>query len=61
MRAKARGPYVARSNCSHWPIEKVTLLIQGKKVTSGMKQQLSSQLSDEKLKDRQGKVDTIYL
>jgi hypothetical protein len=32
-------------------VEKATLFIQGTKVTSGMKQQLASQLSDGKLKD----------
>jgi hypothetical protein len=32
-------------------VKKATLFIHGKKVTSGMKQQLSSQLSDGKLKD----------
>jgi hypothetical protein len=50
-REEARGPYRARPNCPHWPVEKTTLFIQGKKVTSGMKQQLASQLSDGKLKD----------
>jgi hypothetical protein len=48
-RANARGPYVARHNCPHWPVEKATLFIEGPKVTSGMKQQLASHLSDGKL------------
>jgi hypothetical protein len=51
IRAEARGPYRARPNFPHWPVEKATLFIQGTKVTSCMKQQLSSQLSDSKLKD----------
>jgi hypothetical protein len=50
-RANARGPYGARPNCPHWPVEKATLLIEGTKVTSGIKQQLASQLSDGKLKE----------
>jgi hypothetical protein len=50
-RANARGPYGARPNCPRWPVEKATLFIEGTKMTSGMKQQLSSQLSDGKLKD----------
>jgi hypothetical protein len=48
-REEARGPYRARPNFLHWPVEKATLFIQGTKVTSGMK--LTSQLSDGKLKD----------
>jgi hypothetical protein len=32
-------------------VEKATLFVQGTKVTSGMKQQLASQLSVGKLKD----------
>jgi hypothetical protein len=51
IREEARGPYGARPNFSHWPVEKATLFIQGTKLTSGMKQQLASQLSDSKLKD----------
>jgi hypothetical protein len=50
-REEARGPYGARPNCSHWLVEKATLFIQRTKVTSGMKQQLASQLSDGKLMD----------
>jgi hypothetical protein len=50
-REEARRPYGARPNFPHWPVEKSTLFIQGKKVTSGMKQQLASQLSDGRLKD----------
>jgi hypothetical protein len=50
-RANARGPYGARPNCPHWPVEKATLFIEGAKVTSGMKQQLVSQLSDGKLQE----------
>jgi ribonuclease HI len=51
IREEARGPYGARPNFPHWPIEKATLFIQGTKVTSGTKQQLASQLSDGKRKD----------
>jgi hypothetical protein len=51
IREEARGPYRARPNCPHWPVEKATLFIQRTKVTSSMKQQLASQLSDGKLKD----------
>jgi hypothetical protein len=50
-REEAQGPYGARPNRPHWTVEKATLFIQGTKVTSGMKQQLASQLSDGKLKD----------
>jgi hypothetical protein len=42
-------PYGARPNCPHWTVEKAKLFIKGTKITSGMKQQLSSQLSDGKL------------
>jgi hypothetical protein len=63
---EALGPYGARPNCSHWPVEKATLFIQGPKVTSGMKQQLASQLSDmfrleEKVKLILNTVGTSYL
>jgi hypothetical protein len=51
IREDGRGPYEARPNCPHWPVDKATLFIQITKVTSGMKQQLASQLSDSKLKD----------
>jgi hypothetical protein len=51
IREEARGPYRARPNCPHWPVEKATLFIQGTKVTSGMKQQLASQFQEGKLKD----------
>jgi hypothetical protein len=51
IRGEARVPYGARPNCPHWPVEKVTLFIHGTKVTSGMKQQIASQLSEGKLKD----------
>jgi hypothetical protein len=51
IRAEARGPYGARPNCPHWSVEKATLFIPGTKVTSDMKQQLASQVSDSKLKD----------
>jgi hypothetical protein len=50
-RANARGLYGDRPNCPHWPVEKATIFIEGMKVTSGMKQQLYSQLLDRKLKE----------
>jgi hypothetical protein len=50
-RNNARGPYGAIPNCPHWPVEKATLFIKGTKITSVMKQQLASQLSDGKLHD----------
>jgi hypothetical protein len=37
-RNNARGPYGARPNYPHWPVEKATLLIKGTKIKSGMKQ-----------------------
>jgi hypothetical protein len=49
--ANERGPYGAGPNCPHWPVKKATHFVEGTKVTSGMKQQLASQLSDEKLKE----------
>jgi hypothetical protein len=48
-RANARGPYGARLNFPHWPVERETLFIEGMKVTSCIKKQLSSQLSYRKL------------
>jgi hypothetical protein len=50
IREEARGPYGARPNFPHWPVEKATMFIQGTKVTSGTKQQITFQLSDGKLK-----------
>jgi hypothetical protein len=50
-RANERRPYGARPSCPHWPVEKATLFIEGTKVTSGMKQQLASQLLDGKLQE----------
>jgi hypothetical protein len=50
-RANARGPYRARPNCPHLPVEKAILFIEGTKVTSGMKQQLASQLLDGNLQE----------
>jgi hypothetical protein len=48
-RNNARGPYGARPNFPNWPVEKATLFIKGTKITSGMIQQLASQISDGKL------------
>jgi ribonuclease HI len=50
-RVNARVPHGARPNCPHWSVEKATLFIEGTKVTSEMKQQLASQLSDGKLQE----------
>jgi hypothetical protein len=50
-RSNEQGPYGARPNCPHWPVENASLLIEGTKVTGGMKQQLASHLSDGKLKE----------
>jgi hypothetical protein len=47
IRAKACGTIVARPNCPHWDIEEVSLFIRGSKVTSGMKNQLTSQMQKE--------------
>jgi hypothetical protein len=51
IREEARGPNGERPNFRHWPVEKSTLFIQVTNVTSRMKQQLASKLSDSKLKD----------
>jgi hypothetical protein len=42
---EARGPYGARPNFRHLPVEKATLFIQETKVTGGMKQQASIPIS----------------
>jgi hypothetical protein len=44
IRAQARGTIAARPNCPHWDIEEASLFIQGNKVTSDMKIQLTSQM-----------------
>jgi hypothetical protein len=48
-RNNTRGPYGARPDRPYWPVEKAKIFIKGAKITSGMKQQLASQLSDWKL------------
>jgi hypothetical protein len=40
IRAQARGPITAQSNCAHWDIEEASLLIRGSKVISDTKNQL---------------------
>jgi hypothetical protein len=50
IREEARGVYGARPNCTHWPIEKATLFIRRKKITSNKKYHLTSQLTDPKLR-----------
>jgi hypothetical protein len=44
IRAQARGPIAALPNCPHWDIEAASLFIQGSKVTSDVKIQLTSQM-----------------
>jgi hypothetical protein len=50
IRAQARGPLAARPDCPHWDIEAASLFIQGRKVTSGMKNQLTSQMHDNNMR-----------
>jgi hypothetical protein len=50
IRAQARGPNAARPNCPHWDIEAALLFIQGIKVTSDMKNQLTSQMHDDNMR-----------
>jgi hypothetical protein len=50
IRAQARGPLAARPNCPHWDIEEASLFIQGSKVTSSMKNQLTSQMHDDNMR-----------
>jgi hypothetical protein len=47
--AQARGTIAARPNCPHWDIEEASLFIRGSKVTSDMKNQLTSQMHDGNL------------
>jgi hypothetical protein len=42
IRAQARGPLAAHPNCPHWDIKAASLFIQVRKVTSDMKNQLTS-------------------
>jgi hypothetical protein len=50
IQAQARGTIVARPNCPHWDIEAASLFIQGSKVTSDIKNQLTSQMHDDNLR-----------
>jgi hypothetical protein len=50
IRAQARGPITTRPNCPHWDIEAASLFIQGSKVTSDMKNQLTSQMHDNNMR-----------
>jgi hypothetical protein len=50
IRAQACGPIAARPNCAHWDIEEASLSIRGSKVTSDMKNQLTSQIHDDDLR-----------
>jgi hypothetical protein len=50
IRTQARGTIVARPNCLHWDIEEASLFIRGSKVTSDMKNQLTSQMHDGNLR-----------
>jgi hypothetical protein len=47
---QACGPIAARPNCPHWDIEEASLLVRGIKVTSDMKNQLTSQMYDGNLR-----------
>jgi hypothetical protein len=50
IQAQARGPLAARPNCPHWDIEAASLFIQGSKVTSDMKNQLTSHMHDDNIR-----------
>jgi hypothetical protein len=50
IRSQARGTIVARPNCPHWDIKEASLFIRGSKVTSDMKNQLTSQMHDDNLR-----------
>jgi hypothetical protein len=49
IRAQACGMIAAHPNCPHWDIEEASLFIRGSKVTSYMKNQLTSQMDDGNL------------
>jgi hypothetical protein len=49
IRAQACGPLVACPNFPHWDIETASLFIQGSKVTSDMKNQLTLQIHDDNM------------
>jgi hypothetical protein len=50
IRAQSRGPIAARPNCPHWDIKAASLFIQGSKVTSDMKNQLTSKMHDDNMR-----------
>jgi hypothetical protein len=50
IRAQAREAIVARPNFPQWDIEAASLFIQGSKVTSDMKNQLTSQMYDDNMR-----------
>jgi hypothetical protein len=50
IRAQARGPIAARPKCPHWDIEAASLFIQGSKVRSDMKNQLTSHMHDDNMR-----------
>jgi hypothetical protein len=50
IRSQVSGTIAARPNCPHWDIEAASLFIQGSKVTSNMKNQLTSQMHDDILR-----------
>jgi hypothetical protein len=50
IRAQTRGPIAAHPNCPHWDIEAASLFIQGSKVTSDMKNKITSQMHDDNMR-----------
>jgi hypothetical protein len=50
IRAQACGTITARPNCPRWDIEEASLFIQRIKVTSDMKNQLTSQMHEDSLR-----------
>jgi hypothetical protein len=50
IHAQACGKIAARTNCPHWDIEEASLFIRGSKVTSDIKNQLTSQMHDGQLR-----------
>jgi hypothetical protein len=50
IRSQAHGTIVARPNCPHWDIDAALLFTQGSKVTSDMKNKLTSQMHDDNMR-----------
>jgi hypothetical protein len=50
IHTQACGTIAACPNCPHWDIEAASLFIQGSKVTSAMKNQLTSQMHDDNMR-----------